>query len=192
MEPLLFEGHRAWQATAVAAATFSESIPAVIGILARTAAVLCHRLVRPGPSDPTTSALRGSTTTSSIGRLSSASVSAIVWNPRAARRGIASNQLSNLVQGSEKTAPMRTLIDRRYSGSAQRGDSTTASAPNAAQDRMAAPTLVWSTMSSSSDDPAGLGEHLVDRGQREAGERGQRAPVDVEAGHLLGQSSPTT
>ena len=63
--------------------------------------------------------------------------------------GSAESQDSRRVQGSENTAPMATLIERRYSGSAHRGDRSTASKPSAAPERKIAPTLVWSTMSSS-------------------------------------------
>ncbi len=76
-------------------------------------------------------------------------MSATVVNPADDSDGSAVSQDSSRVQGSEKTAPMATLIERRYSGSAQRGDSRTASKPRAAPERKIAPTLVWSTMSSS-------------------------------------------
>jgi len=36
------------------------------------------------------------------------------------------------------------------------------------------------------DDAPGVGDHLGDRGQRPAGERRERAPVDAVAGHFLG------
>ena len=74
---------------------------------------------------------------------------ATVVNPAAAREGTAAYQSSSLVQGNENTAPIATLTERRYSGSAHRGESSTASTPSAAHDLNAAPMFVWSTTSSS-------------------------------------------
>ena len=82
---------------------------------------------------------------------------------------------------------MATLTALRYSGSAHLGASSTPSTPSAAALRKIAPTLVWSTMSSSTTTVRALGEHLVHRRQRTPFERRQRAAVHVEAGDLLGE-----
>ena len=52
-------------------------------------------------------------------------------------------------QEMRNTAPMLTRAERRCSGSQQVGESSTASMPSAAAERNSAPTLVGSTMPSS-------------------------------------------
>ena len=61
----------------------------------------------------------------------------------------AAGQEVSRVHGTWKTVPMETRIERRYSGSAHCGVTSTASTPSAAAERNIAPTFVWSTMSSS-------------------------------------------
>ena len=80
---------------------------------------------------------------------SSDSASAAETNPAARSAATPSGHGSIRVHGTWNTVPIDTRTERRYSGSAQRGVTSTASTPSAAADRNAAPTLVWSTMSSS-------------------------------------------
>ncbi len=60
-----------------------------------------------------------------------------------------SGQPATRVQGTWNTPPMLTRTARRFSGSQQDGDSSTASMPSAAALRKIAPTFAASTMSSS-------------------------------------------
>ena len=68
------------------------------------------------------------------------------WSRSACR---SPGQFSSRAHGTWNTVPMLTRTLRRYSGSPQRGETRTASTPSAAAERKIAPTLVWSTMSSS-------------------------------------------
>jgi hypothetical protein len=73
---------------------------------------------------------------------SGARLSPTVMKPASVSMWGAARQSSNRAQGSEKTAPMLTLIDRRYSGSAARGESSAPSQPRPAAFLRIAPTLV--------------------------------------------------
>ena len=57
--------------------------------------------------------------------------------------------------------------------------------PSAAALRNTAPTLVWSTTSSMTSDPAGVGDDVGDRPQRGPLHRRQRPAVQVEPGEAL-------
>ena len=82
-------------ATAVAAATLSESMPAAIGITARRSAVSIQRRESPGPSEPISSAtLSSPRTASSISTASAAGVSATVVKPAFESSPRASYQVS--------------------------------------------------------------------------------------------------
>src|SRR6188508_2050809 len=101
-------------------------MPANIGMRARTLAPSDQRWERPAPSVPNITAILVSDAVVAANVLSSsasgAGLSATVMKPAAANCSGASRQVSNRAHGSEKTAPMLTLIDRRYNGSAVRGD----------------------------------------------------------------------
>ena len=94
-------------------------------------------------------------------------------------------QGSMRVHGTWKTVPIETRIALRYNGSAHRGVTRTASMPSAAAERKTAPTLVWSTMSSRTSDPPGVGDEVGHGRQLGPLHRGQCATVQVEPGELL-------
>ena len=98
---------------------------------------------------------------------------------RRAARSTPPGQGSMRVHGTWNTVPIETRIARRYSGSAHRGVTSTASTPSAAALRKTAPTLVWSTMSSRTSDPAGTGEHV---GERRAAPAAASPPAPRGAG----------
>src|SRR6202453_5054537 len=87
-----------------------------------------------------------------------------------------------------KTAPIETLTARRYSGSAQRGDRITASTPRAAAHRKMAPTLAWSTRSSSTRMRLGGARRRAPPAGGASGAQGAAVhPVTGEPlGHLVG------
>ena len=96
-------------------------------------------------------------------------------------------QASSRAHGTWNTVPMLTRTLRRYSGSPQRGETRTASMPRAAAERKIAPTLVWSTMSSSTATrraPARSSGSGTGSGPLHGR---HRAAVQVEAGDLLEQ-----
>ena len=112
-------------------------------------------LVRPQPSQPKKRARLSPSLAprpgASMGRASSVSARALSENPRArssSAQAAGHAPASTRVHGTWKTVPMETRTARRQSGSAQRGERSTASAPSAAADRKSAPTLVTSTRSS--------------------------------------------
>ena len=111
-------------------------------------------LVRPQPSQPKKRArfCPRSRLGSSMGSASSARASAESEKPRprsSSAQAAGHAPASTRAHGTWKTVPMETRTARRQSGSAQRGERSTASAPSAAADRKSAPTLVTSTRSSS-------------------------------------------
>ena len=90
------------------------------------------------------------------------------------------------VHGTWNTVPIDTRTLRRYSGSAHRGVTSTASTPSAAQLRKIAPTLVWSTMSSrTATRRAPASSAATGRGSSGRCIDGERPAVHVEAGDLL-------
>ena len=112
--------------------------------------------------------------------------SATVRKPAAANISGAPRQSCSRAQGSENTAPMLTLIDRRYSGSAARGDEQCAVPAQPAAFRRIAPTLAWSTMSSKTTSRrSARRSSTVCR--MFAMQRGQRAAMNVESRYLLGK-----
>ena len=172
----------------MAAATFRESMPGAIGMIARRSAACSQRDERPCPSEPRTSA---TWSTPGDGRLDglrvSARVSATVVNPSADRVGSASYQSSRRVHGSREhrahahldRAPVeRVGAPRRqeYGVEAQRGAG--------AEDR--ADVGVVDDVLEHQDRP-GVLQDRGRRGQRTPLQRGQRTSVHVEAGHLLGE-----
>ena len=143
-------GRRAHKATAAAAATLSESTPPAMGM--RTVRSAAARVCRasPSPSVPSTRASRsgGSAARRSSDTEPSLSARAATVKPSSRSMSTPPGQGSIRVHGTWKTVPIETRIALRYSGSAHRGVTSTASTPSAAALRMAAPTFVWSTMSS--------------------------------------------
>ncbi len=141
-------------ATAELAATLRESTPRAIGMTTERSQASRVARRRPGPSLPKTSARcsphrRGA---SSSGTASGRRASARQEKPSSRRsESVPSGHCpsSARAQGSLRTQPIETRTARRESGSAQRGESTTASAPRAAAFLKMAPTLVTSTRSSS-------------------------------------------
>jgi len=121
-------------------------MPAAIGIRARTAAPSDQSVESPAASVPSMMATRVSGVMLAASWLSStasgAKLSATVRKPAALNIPGVPRQSTNLAQGSEKTAPILTLIDRRYSGSAARGESRAPSHPRPAAFLRIAPTLV--------------------------------------------------
>ena len=111
---------------------------------------------RPSPSLPSSSASRGmsasrgSRSESESSRKASAAVAKPMFRSRSMPgTGHWSARLPSRVQGTWNTVPMLTRTARRDSGSQQPGVSSTASTPSAAAERKIAPTLVASTMFSS-------------------------------------------
>ncbi len=100
----------------------------------------------PSPSAPSMSATRSILcgAASSRVRAFSSGVSASRVKPASRTESRPLGQVSSRAYGTENTAPMETLTLRRYSGSAQSGDNSTASMPRAAAERKIAPMLVWS------------------------------------------------
>jgi hypothetical protein len=92
-------------------------MPADIGIRARTAAPSDQCFESPAPSVPSSTAIRVSGVMLAASWLSStasgAKLSATVCKPAALNSPGVPRQSANRAQGSEKTAPMLTLIDRR-------------------------------------------------------------------------------
>jgi hypothetical protein len=134
----------------VAAATFSESTPRRIGITVRTSLAAIAPRLSPGPSAPKSRAVRSRWAGVSRwrGTASGAGVIASTVNPAARTCASPSGQGSSRAYGTAKTSPMLTRTLRRYSGSAQEGESSTASTPRAATARKIAPRLVWLLTSS--------------------------------------------
>ena len=111
---------------------------------------------RPSPSVPSTMARFGSFASCSSSMLTERSLRAIaaVLKPREWRMSIPFSGQSagvspNCPQGTWNTVPMLTRTARRQSGSQQEGLMRTASMFSAAAERKMAPTLVESTMPSS-------------------------------------------
>ncbi len=94
------------------------------------------------------SATRSPMETFSMGTADWSGVRARVWKPRARSSASPSYQLAMRAYGTANTAPIETLTDLLYSGSAHRGERITASTPRAAAHLKIAPTLPWSTRSS--------------------------------------------
>src|ERR1700749_2494665 len=123
---------------AAAATTFSESTPAAraagfIGMRTVPSASSSQRPDRPSPSVPSSSATRpASRNAAVIGVARSSGGSASVRNPADFSAARPSYQPLIRAYGMANTAPIETLTELRYSGSAQLGDSSTASTPSAA------------------------------------------------------------
>lgn len=102
-------------ATAAAAATFSESTPRRIGSRTRTSLALCAAPVNPGPSAPNSNAARARWAGESrwIGRASAAGVNASTVKPASRTCSSPSGQRLNLAYGTAKTSPMLTRTLRR-------------------------------------------------------------------------------
>ena len=101
-----------------AEATFSESIPACMGIRARMSAPLVQCADNPAPSVPSRIAIlwsgdARSAATDARSRASGSRVSATVVKPSARSRSGAPVQSVSRAHGRLKTAPMLTLIARR-------------------------------------------------------------------------------
>lgn len=73
---------------------------------------------------------------------SSRKASAATRNPASRSSQPIGTPASRRAHGSEKTVPIDTLIERRYSGSANSGATSIPSQPRPAAFRMMAPTLV--------------------------------------------------
>ena len=143
---------RCQNTTALAAATFSESTPPAIGMTTCSSTACSVAGFSPWPSAPSTKATfrSGLRSTASSSTAPSVRARASTSKPASCSRSIpAPGQASSLVHGTWKTVPIETRIERRYSGSAHCGVTSTASTPSAAAERNIAPTFMWSTMSSS-------------------------------------------
>ncbi len=139
---------RAANATAAAVATFSESTPLAIGIRTRSEAAAIAASVRPGPSAPSSTAQRAGTRTSRSGTARASGVRASTSNPWS-RRSESGHGSGSTANGTRSTCPIDTRTLRRYSGSAHRSSSSTASTPNAAALRNSAPRFSKSLSPSS-------------------------------------------
>src|SRR5258707_2513601 len=145
---------RRLQAIAAAATTLRESTPAaralgLMGMRTGASASCSHREDRPSPSVPSSSAARAvpvpgpasARSACAIGMASSSGVSASSVKPAARSSARPSYQPAIRAYGMANTAPIETLTERRYSGSAHRVDKITALMPSAAAHRKIAPTL---------------------------------------------------
>ncbi len=105
----------AYRATALAAATFSESTPCSIGITTVVSAWRSAWRLRPSPSVPSTSAIRsgGSAAKASSVTASSSRASAARWKPASCSSGAASDHSGSRVHGTCSTVPMLTRTLRR-------------------------------------------------------------------------------
>ena len=163
-------------------------MPAAIGMVARRSADCSQRDDRPWPSPPRTRAtLSRPRTASSSSTASGARVSATVVNPaddeRRQRRlpGLEPRpgQREDRAHGDlDRAAVQRVGAARRQQ------DGVEAEGGARAEDR--ADVGVVDDVLQHQHRP-GAGEDRVHRGQREPGERGQCAAVDVEAGDPLGE-----
>src|SRR5699024_2653730 len=137
---------RCQNTTALAAATLRESTPPAIGIITCSSAARSVAGFSPWPSAPSTKATfrpEPRSTASSV-EAPSLRASASTSNPAPCSSSTPSRgQVGSRVQGTWKTVPIDTRIERRYSGSAHCGLTSTASTPSAAAERNMAPTLVW-------------------------------------------------
>ena len=118
---------------------------------------------------------------------SSASASAARWKPSVAAGCRAPRGHSGRrVHGTWNTVPMLTRTLRRYSGSAQRGEMSTASAPSAAALRKAAPDVRVIDDVLEHDDGSRTRDDVGHRSERRSVHRGERAAVHGVAGERLG------
>ena len=171
--------------TAAAAATFNESTPARIGIATRRSASAVHRADRPAPSDRARRRPDRRTEPPPTDRIL-ARCQGDDLEPSLPQAYEAVVPVSSARTAAGTRSPS-TPSARRYSGSAHRGLSRTASMPNAAAHRKTAPTLVWSTRSSSTTTRRASHRPCATLGNGRRSSGGQCSPVHVEAGHGLDQ-----
>ena len=100
---------------AAAVATFTESTPGAIGMRTRRSTAARAAAVRPGPSAPSTSAMRSgaSATSPPNGSASMAGVRATVVKPAARSSPRVSGQRSARANGTRSTCPRETRVERR-------------------------------------------------------------------------------
>ena len=178
----------AQSATALAAATLSESTPPAIGIVTTVSAACSARRLRPSPSAPSSSATRSgrSAANSSSATASSASASAARWKPRplqdaAGLAPLRQPRPRHLEHGAH-AHPHAPPVERI--GAARRDEhGIGAEAGGAAEDRT--DVGVIDDVLEDDDEPR-IRDDLGHGRERRAVHRGQRAAVHRVAGQRLG------
>ena len=167
-------------------------MPARIGMIARRSADASQRDERPWPSEPSTRASRSTpATASSIGTESADRVSATVVKPRPdeVRQGVVPvGQAGPRRREDRAHADLDRAAVERVGAARREQHGVEAEGGARAEDR-ADVGVVDEVLEH--EHRARAGEHLVDRRQRSALERGERAAVHVEAGDLLDQRPRT-
>ncbi len=180
-------GRSAQAATAPAAATLSESTPPAIGIRTTVSTAAIVRRLRPSPSVPRTRASR-----SGRGR------GELVEGDRLLGEGEGRDVEPEVVQRPDPAGPRldarpRHLEDRPHGdpdgpavervraprGHEHRVDAEGGGGPEHRPDVRVVDDVL------EDEHPAGAGEDVLERRQRGAVHRGERPPVEVEAGELL-------